>query len=230
MKHNLSTCVKSALLAMTLTATSAVPLTAAAEGSLSIYHWFEYIPQELLDKFSEEHDIKVTMDTYDSNESMLAALKAGKVGSYDVAVPGDYMVEIMRNEGMLDEFEPSELSNFGNIEQQWVDVDFDPGRKHSIPYQWGSTSFMETGMSTRKTSALLTSYFPRPNLCPGKSTYSIARASYWQWHPCTSVYRSVHKTGISLKRLTPCCRKRSHIGHPSIVMVQRMFWFPAMLQ
>ena len=142
MKHNLSTCVKSALLAMTLTATSAVPLTATAEGSLSIYHWFEYIPQELLDKFSEEHDIKVTMDTYDSNESMLAALKAGKVGSYDVAVPGDYMVEIMRNEGMLDEFEPSELSNFGNIEEQWVDVDFDSGRKHSIPYQWGSTSFM----------------------------------------------------------------------------------------
>jgi len=115
---------------------------ASAEGSLSIYHWFEYIPQELLDKFSAENDVKVTMDTYDSNESMLAALKAGKMGSYDVAVPGDYMVEIMRNEEMLDSFESSELANFGNMEQQWVDVDFDPGRKHSIPYQWGSTSFM----------------------------------------------------------------------------------------
>lgn len=112
-----------------------------AEGKLSIYHWFEYIPQELLDKFSAEYDVEVTMDTFDSNESMLAALKAGKLGSYDVSVPGDYMVEIMRNEGMLDSFEPSELSNFGNIEEQWVDVSFDPGRKHSIPYQWGSTSF-----------------------------------------------------------------------------------------
>ena len=59
-----------------------------AEGSLSIYHWFEYIPQELLDKFSKENDVKVTMDTFDSNESMLASLKAGKLGSYDVAVPG----------------------------------------------------------------------------------------------------------------------------------------------
>ena len=116
--------------------------TAQAEGSLSIYHWFEYIPQELLDKFAKEHDVKVTMDTYDSNESMLAALKAGKMGSYDVAVPGDYMVEIMRGEGLLDSFESSELSNFGNIEEQWLDVGFDPGRKHSIPYQWGSTSFM----------------------------------------------------------------------------------------
>ena len=114
---------------------------AQAEGKLSIYHWFEYIPQELLDKFAAEHGVEVTMDTFDSNESMLAALKAGKMGEYDVAVPGDYMVEIMLGEGMLDSFEPSELSNFGNIAPQWVDVSFDPGRKHSIPYQWGSTSF-----------------------------------------------------------------------------------------
>ena len=27
---------------------------ASAEGKLSIYHWFEYIPQELLDKFTAE--------------------------------------------------------------------------------------------------------------------------------------------------------------------------------
>lgn len=112
-----------------------------AAGSLSIYHWFEYIPQELLDKFAKEHDVTVTMDTFDSNESMLASLKAGKMGSYDVAVPGDYMVAIMREEGMLDTFDSGELSNFSNIEDQWLDVDFDPGRKHSIPYQWGSTSF-----------------------------------------------------------------------------------------
>ncbi|ANT60054.1 ABC transporter substrate-binding protein [Salipiger sp. CCB-MM3] len=114
---------------------------ASAEGKLSLYHWFEYIPQELLDKFAEEYDVEVTMDTFDSNEALLAALKAGKMGSYDLAVPGDYMVKIMGDEGMLDTFEPGELSNFGNIEDKWLDVDFDPGRKSSIPYQWGSTSF-----------------------------------------------------------------------------------------
>jgi len=78
-------------------ATSALALalltqSAAAEGDLVIYHWFEYMPQELLDKFSEETGINVTMDTYDSNEAMLASLKAGALGTYDVAVPGDYMV------------------------------------------------------------------------------------------------------------------------------------------
>lgn len=125
-----------AVAALTFASTSA-----HAEGKLSIYHWFEYIPQELLDKFAEEHDVEVTMDTYDSNEALLAALKAGAVGEYDVAVPGDYMVKILNDEGMLDTVKDGELKNRGNIEAQWLDVEFDPGRMHSIPYQWGSTSF-----------------------------------------------------------------------------------------
>jgi spermidine/putrescine transport system substrate-binding protein len=114
---------------------------AFAEGELKVYHFFEYIPQELVDKFTAETGIAVTIDTYDSNESMLATLKAGKLGQYDVAVPGDYMVQIMGGEGMLDTFTPEELPNFANIDPKWVDVPFDPGRKSSIPYQWGSTAF-----------------------------------------------------------------------------------------
>ena len=124
--------------ALALTLVSGV---AQSQEKLSIYHWFEYMPQELLDKFAAETGIEVTMDTFDSNEAMLATLKAGALGSYDVAVPGDYMVEIMIGEGMLDTFDRSELKNFNNIEEKWVDVSFDPGRKHSVPYQWGSTSF-----------------------------------------------------------------------------------------
>ncbi|WP_371171064.1 extracellular solute-binding protein [Aliiroseovarius sp. 2305UL8-7] len=115
--------------------------TAAAEGDLVIYHWFEYMPQELLDKFTAETGINVTMDTYDSNEAMLASLKAGGMGTYDVAVPGDYMVAIMAGEGLLDTIADGELANKANIAPEWADPSFDPGRTHSIPYQWGSTAF-----------------------------------------------------------------------------------------
>lgn len=125
-----------AALALSLTAT-----VAAADGELVIYHWFEYIPQELLDKFTAETGVNVTMDTYDSNESMLASLKAGGMGTYDVAVPGDYMVKIMAGEGLLDTIAEGELANKGNIRPEWADPPFDPGRAHSIPYQWGSTAF-----------------------------------------------------------------------------------------
>jgi len=134
----MKTLMKSAASALALTLAANA---ATAEGEVVVYHWFEYIPQELLDKFTEETGIDVVMDTYDSNEALLASLKAGAIGTYDVAVPGDYMVKIMQNEGMLDTISEGELENKGNISEQWLDVSFDPGRKHSIPYQWGSTSF-----------------------------------------------------------------------------------------
>jgi len=114
---------------------------ASAEGKLSLYNWFEYIPQELLDKFAAEYGVEVTQDTYDSNEAMLAALKAGKMGSYDIAVPTDYMAAILIGEGLADTIAPGEVPNMANVLPQWIDVPFDPGRAHSIPYQWGTTSF-----------------------------------------------------------------------------------------
>jgi spermidine/putrescine transport system substrate-binding protein len=118
-----------------------VSLSAQAAGQLSIYNWFDYMPQELLDKFSKQYDVEVTMDTYDSNETLLARLKAGVTG-YDIAVPGDYMVQILIQEGMLEKVQPNQMENFKNMDPQWVDVYWDPGREYSVPYQWGTTSFM----------------------------------------------------------------------------------------
>lgn len=134
----MKTFLKSGVAALALTGFASA---AAADGKLVLYHWFEYMPQELLDRFAQTHDVEVVMDTYDSNEALLASLKAGGLGTYDIAVPGDYMVKIMGDEGMLGTIEEGELANKVNIAEEWADPGFDPGRKSSIPYQWGSTSF-----------------------------------------------------------------------------------------
>lgn len=153
-----------------LATTAALLLAGAAnaEGNLSVYHWFEYIPQELVDKFTAETGITVTIDTYDSNEAMLAALKAGKLGQYDVAVPGDYMVGIMGHEGLLDTYTPEEMPNFGNIAPQWLDVPFDPGRHSSIPYQWGTTSFSVNRDAYQGDISSLATIFNPPEELKGK--------------------------------------------------------------
>lgn len=112
-----------------------------AAGELKLYNWSDYMPQELIDKFSSSYDVTVIQDSYDSNETLLARLKSGVTG-YDVAVPGDYMVAIMIEEGLLDKVQPHTLENFKHIKEELVDVYFDPGREYSIPYQFGTTSFM----------------------------------------------------------------------------------------
>lgn len=112
-----------------------------AAGQLNIFNWGEYTSMEMIDKFEKKYDVEVTIDTYDSNETMLAKLKSGAAG-YDIAVPGDYMVAIMVEEGMLERVEPNRMPNFSHMDERWVDVYWDPGRSYSIPWQWGTTTFV----------------------------------------------------------------------------------------
>ena len=59
---------------------------AQAAGTLNFANWSDYYPPELLQKFEKDTGIKATLDAYDSNETLLAKLKAGG-GNYDVVVP-----------------------------------------------------------------------------------------------------------------------------------------------
>ena len=152
------------LAAFLLAAALCAPAPALAAGELRLYNWFEYIPQELLEKFSRQHDVEVTQDTYDSNEALLARLKSGVTG-YDIAVPGDYMVAILIQEGLLEEVRPDQLANFKNVAPEWADVYFDPGRRYSVPYQWGSTSFqVDTAVYGGDIDTLKILFDPPPEL------------------------------------------------------------------
>ncbi|MCY0150135.1 extracellular solute-binding protein [Hoeflea sp. G2-23] len=115
-------------------------LPAHAEGALAIFNWGDYISDEMVKKFEAKYDVKVTVDTYDSNETMLAKLQSG-ISGYDLAVPGDYMVEILIQEGLIEKVEPNTFENYGNLEPKWADVYWDPGRHYSVPWVWGTTSF-----------------------------------------------------------------------------------------
>jgi len=113
---------------------------AQAEGELFIYNWSNYIPPELLQKFEQETGIKVTLDVYDSNETMLAKLQAGAAG-YDIVVPSDYMVRVMIDEGLALPIDASQMANFENVKVPHDSPPFDPERKYSVPYLWGTTGF-----------------------------------------------------------------------------------------
>ncbi|MDE0238946.1 MAG: extracellular solute-binding protein [bacterium] len=113
---------------------------ASAEGEVNFYTWADYTSPELIEKFEAETGITVNIDTFASNEDLLAKMMAGATG-YDIVVPGDYLVEILIKEDLLLRVEPNELPNFKNVEPRWVDVYWDPGRHYSIPWMWGTTSF-----------------------------------------------------------------------------------------
>ncbi len=109
-----------------------------AAGELHIFNWGNYTNPKLIEKFEQTYDVKVTLSDYDSNDTMLAKIKAGGHG-YDIAVPTDYMVKFMLDDGLLLETKPNEMENFEHVLPDFVDVYYDPGRNYSVPWQWGTT-------------------------------------------------------------------------------------------
>ena len=129
------------MLKHTLTATAllmAGTSLAHAEGELFLYNWGNYTSPELVKKFEETYDVKVTITDFDSNDTALAKIEAGAHG-FDLVVPSAGFVKIYAEKGLIQELDLTKLPNHGNIAPEWMNVDWDVGRKWSIPYQWGST-------------------------------------------------------------------------------------------
>ena len=103
-------------------ASAAPAFTPATSGTLRLYTWSDYIPQSLVDRFSKETGIRMSVDYYDSNETLEAKLKASGGKGYDLVVPSDYMVEILRNEKLLQEFDATSLPNGKNVTGPFLDV------------------------------------------------------------------------------------------------------------
>lgn len=112
--------------------------TARAEGELNIFNWGEYTSPELIKKFEETYDVKVTITDFDSNDTALAKARQGG-NNFDIVVPSATFVQIWINEGLLLETRPDQMENFKNVDPRWIDVEFDPGRRYTVPWQWGTT-------------------------------------------------------------------------------------------
>lgn len=105
---------------------------------LHVYNWSAYIDPQIYRDFEAEFGIRVVEDTFASNEELLAKLQAGATG-YDIIVPSDYMVSIMLHQGLLAELDHSRIPNLSNIDPQFANPPYDPGLRHCVPYQWGTT-------------------------------------------------------------------------------------------
>jgi spermidine/putrescine transport system substrate-binding protein/spermidine/putrescine transport system permease protein len=115
--------------------------TSDAEKALHIFCWSEYIPQQIVDAFSADTGIKVSMETYSSNEEMLAKLFAGG-GSYDIIQPSEYVIEGLIKESLLTPIDHASIPNMKNLAPEFTNMSFDPGNKYSVPYMAGSVGII----------------------------------------------------------------------------------------
>ncbi|TVP72839.1 MAG: extracellular solute-binding protein [Rhodobacteraceae bacterium] len=111
---------------------------ASAEGVVNLYNWGNYTHPEILERFTAETGIQVTLTDFDSNDTALARIRQGGHG-FDIVVPSDTYIQTWITEGLFQPLDRDIVTNMDNIAPQWVDVPFDPGREYTVPWAWGTT-------------------------------------------------------------------------------------------
>ena len=122
--------------------------SAANAGEVYVYNWGEYIDEDVISQFEEETVIKVVYDMFETNEEMYPVIEAGGV-KYDAVCPSDYMIQKMRENGLLAEIDWKNLPNQKEIDPKYMEMSksFDPENKYSVPYCWGTVGILyNTGM------------------------------------------------------------------------------------
>jgi spermidine/putrescine transport system substrate-binding protein/spermidine/putrescine transport system permease protein len=109
--------------------------------NLNLFCWSEYVPQDVIDAFTKETGIQVSVENYASNEEMLAKLLAGG-GTYDLIQPSEYVIEGLIKENLLVPLDHAAIPNLKNLAPEFRDMSYDPGNKFSIPYMAGTVGIV----------------------------------------------------------------------------------------
>src|SRR3546814_15376236 len=81
--------------------------------------------------------VKMSLDTYGTNEEMLAKIQAGATG-YDIVFPSVWMQDVMYKLGLLAKTDISSHPRFKNIDPAAIRAQTDPKAQYCLPYAWRS--------------------------------------------------------------------------------------------
>ena len=108
------------------------------EKVVNVYTFVGYMQDPVVSAFEEETGIKINLTEFTNNEEMLAKLQSGGLGSYDVLMCGDYMIETMLElGGLLQPMDMSKIENSKNSPEEYMGLFFDPENEYSLPFMTG---------------------------------------------------------------------------------------------
>ena len=120
--------------------TAANDASGGEEKILHVYNWTDYIGRTTIADFEAKTGIRVSYDTYDSNELLETKLLTGRSG-YDVVFPTATILGRMAKVGVFLKLDKTSLPNLANLDPDIMRqvAANDPGNEHAIPYMWGTT-------------------------------------------------------------------------------------------
>ncbi|WP_137844080.1 spermidine/putrescine ABC transporter substrate-binding protein [Microbacterium sp. 2FI] len=144
------------------------------EDALSVYTWGDYDSPDVVASFTAELGPKVTLDSYASNEELIAKLVAAKgTSGYDIVVPTGVFIPQMIENGLLTKFNKDLLPNMSNIDAAYLGRAWDPGNDYSVCKAWGTTGFVyDKTVITRELTTWADFFDAAQNEASGKTSMS----------------------------------------------------------
>ncbi|WP_175649597.1 polyamine ABC transporter substrate-binding protein [Pseudomonas sp. Marseille-P9899] len=113
----------------------------AAQPTVRIYNWIEYLPPEILQDFEKDTGIRPIYDVFDSVETLESKLLTGNSG-YDVVFPGTSNIGKLIQAGAVQPLDRNKLPNWKHLDPAFmtsIETVGDSGNRYSVPYLWGTT-------------------------------------------------------------------------------------------
>ncbi|GAA1622570.1 ABC transporter substrate-binding protein [Leucobacter chromiireducens] len=185
------------------------PFPESGSGEVNFFNFTNFVNPDALAKFTADTGITVNVDTFSSAEEMVAKVKTGSA-TYDVVALTDYVAEDLIDSGQLMQIDVPSWPNGGNIEDDFIDVHFDEGRKFTTPY---AEIYNGIGVNTSVVTTPITSwadYFAAPQEARGKiglhddQTFIIDGALLATGgEPCTTDGEAYQKAYELLEQFSP---------------------------
>ena len=110
------------------------------QGDLLLANWVDYSDPANYKGYTQEIGPKIKVSGFGSNEEILAKMRAGG-SKYDVIAPSNNAVKTMADLGLIMPLTHELIPNLKNLSPAFTQTTYDPGNKHSVPKDYGITSF-----------------------------------------------------------------------------------------
>ena len=108
---------------------------------INFFNYGENIDDETVKEFEKEYGIKVNIETFDDMEAMYQKVKGGGV-KYDVVLVSDAFMPRMINNNLIQELSKDDIPNISQMDEEYLNLDIDPGNKYSVPYMFGTVGLI----------------------------------------------------------------------------------------
>ncbi len=111
---------------------------------LYVLNWGEYMDEDLIELFEETYNVRIVYTEVGSNEAMEVQILMDTT-PFDIAIPSDYMIDKLFQNGLLHPIDPELLPNLANInfiEDARLLYENEPFAEHMIPYFWGTIGIL----------------------------------------------------------------------------------------